>query len=79
MLLPKCQDTKELNSYFSVHMLRGAKKGRKKSQLTQATNWINMIASRYDPVRMNAWRRDCAAWVSSGVPDMTTILSVDPE
>ena len=28
-------------------------------------------ACHEDPVRMKAWRRLCAAWVSSGVPDMT--------
>lgn len=33
---------------------------------------------RYDPDSMNAWSRLWAACVSSGVPDITTVLSVVP-
>lgn len=33
-------------------------------------------SSHDDPLRINAWRRLCATWVSSGVPDMTIVLSV---
>lgn len=31
-----------------------------------------------DPARINAWRRLCAARVSSGVPDMIIVLSLVP-
>jgi len=31
-----------------------------------------------DPLRINACRRLCAAWVSSGEPDKTIVLSLVP-
>lgn len=68
------------SSYFSVQYLTKSK-SRWPSDgpgVISCKRVLRPTIGHDGPVRMNACKRLCAAWVSSGVPDMTIILSVVP-